>query len=151
MNEMITEVSANIDSPPSQVYLILADYREGHPAILPKKYFSELIVLEGGVGAGTIFDVQMNFMGIRKKYHVEVSEPDPGHILVETDEVSGVVVTFIVDPIEDGTKSQLSISMRNKVSPGIKGLIEKLLNPYINRRVCTEEIGLLRTYLQDKL
>jgi len=149
MNEMITEVSAIIDSPPSHVYHILADYKEGHPAILPKKYFSKLVVLEGGVGAGTIFETQINFMGIRQKYHVEVSEPDPGHILVETDEISGGVVTFCVDPVEGGSKSLLTMSMRNIGSKGIKGLIENLLNPYINRRICTEEIGLLRTYLQD--
>ena len=146
---MITEVSAIIDSPPSHVYHILADYQEGHPAILPKKYFSKLIVIEGGVGAGTIFETQINFMGIRQKYHVEVSEPDPGHILVETDEISGVVAMFCVDPVEGGSKSHLTISMRNIVSRGIKGLIENLLNPYINRRICTEEIDLLRMYLQD--
>jgi len=150
MNEMITEISAIIDSPPSRVYNILADYREGHPAILPKKYFSEIVLLEGGKGSGTIFESQLNFMGIRQKYHVEVSEPDPGHILVETDEITGGVVTFIVKSFEGGSKSHLTISMQNKVSPGIKGYIEKLLNPYLNRRIFTEEIGLLRAYLQDK-
>ena len=149
MNDSITEVSATIDSPPSQVYGILADYKEGHPSIL-SQYFTELLVLEGGKGAGTIFVTQLNFMGIRQKYHVEVTEVEPGRILLESDEKLGVYVSFTVDPSGDGSQSHLTILTRNKLSPGIKGFIEKLLNRYINRRICSEEILRLKAYLQAK-
>ncbi len=149
MTDIITEVSAIIDSPPGQVYGVLADYREGHPSILPS-YFTKLLVLEGGKGAGTIFETHLNFMGIRKIYHVEVTEVEPGRILLEADEKLGVFVCFTVDPYEGGAQSRLTIEIRNKLSPGIKGFIEKLLNQYINRRICSEEILLLKTYLQTK-
>ena len=43
---------ARIDAPAAKVYGILADYHVGHPSILPPA-FRNLIVEEGGVGAGT--------------------------------------------------------------------------------------------------
>jgi hypothetical protein len=45
--------SAHIAAAPAQVYAIIANYREGHPRILPKE-FSGLTVEQGGIGAGTI-------------------------------------------------------------------------------------------------
>jgi hypothetical protein len=51
--------SAEIDAPAQRVYSILADYREGHPRILPKEYFPFLQVEQGGIGAGTRLHFQM--------------------------------------------------------------------------------------------
>ena len=45
--------SARIPAAPKRVYDILADYREGHRCILPKR-FSDVTVERGGFGAGTI-------------------------------------------------------------------------------------------------
>ncbi len=45
--------SSFIRAPASQVYAIIADYRNGHPRILPQPYFVSLNVDQGGIGAGT--------------------------------------------------------------------------------------------------
>lgn len=52
-------VARVIDAPPDRVYALIADYRSGHPRILPKAYFKELVVEQGGVGAGTVVRVLM--------------------------------------------------------------------------------------------
>lgn len=70
-----TEVSGVIDAPPATVYAVLADYRSSHPQILPKPYFTNLIVEQGGQGAGTVFRTQVVVMGVKTDYHMVVSEP----------------------------------------------------------------------------
>lgn len=42
---------------PEKVYAVIADYEEGHHAILPKEYFSSMKVLKGGQGTGTVIEV----------------------------------------------------------------------------------------------
>lgn len=54
MSQIHAQATAVIDAPPEVVYAILADYRADHPAILPKQYFAECAVEEGGQGAGTV-------------------------------------------------------------------------------------------------
>jgi hypothetical protein len=57
MGLMRVQSSAVIPARPEAIYAVLADYREAHPAILPKPYFTELKVEEGGQGAGTVIHV----------------------------------------------------------------------------------------------
>jgi len=45
--------SAVISAPTRAVYSLIADYRQGHPRMLPPRYFPRLKVERGGVGAGT--------------------------------------------------------------------------------------------------
>ena len=59
---MIVEKSAVIPAQAQKVYDLLADYRVGHPAILPKE-FTKLEVLEGGRGAGTKTRITMKSWG----------------------------------------------------------------------------------------
>src|SRR5262245_56834492 len=54
--------SAAMNAPAEQVYNIIADYRNGHPHLLPKQ-FSNLLVEEGGYGAGTRIRFQMTAFG----------------------------------------------------------------------------------------
>lgn len=42
------KASAVIAAPAPVVYSIIADYRHGHPSILPPRYFDNLEVLAGG-------------------------------------------------------------------------------------------------------
>src|SRR5512139_3896517 len=53
MAEIRVSESALVPAPASLTYDIIADYRTGHPSILPTEYFGRLDVLEGGRGAGT--------------------------------------------------------------------------------------------------
>ena len=44
------QASAPVGAPAEVVYNIIADYRKGHPHILPRKYFEWLEVEQGGRG-----------------------------------------------------------------------------------------------------
>ena len=54
MSQINVAVSARINAPATKVYPILADYHNHHPNILPRAYFTELTVEEGGTGEGTV-------------------------------------------------------------------------------------------------
>jgi hypothetical protein len=135
VREITAEVSRFIEADPKEVYAVLTDYSGGHQAILPKQYFSGLSVIEGGRGSGTIISVRMKVMGVKSRYQFHVTEPEPGRILVETDDVAGVVTTFTVDPADGGKRSRVAIATRSRASKGAGGLIERLVNPVIMHRI----------------
>lgn len=143
MNEITIEVSAVIEAASKHVYSILADYPGGHYAILPKEYFTDLSVIEGGQGAGTVIDVVMNVMGIESHYRFNVSEPEPGRVLMESDEDAGVVTMFTVDPVDGEEWSRVTITTRSRASQGLRGLIERLVNPAVTRRIYRKELQIL--------
>ncbi len=116
MNTYQAEASAVIDAPPANVYAILADYHEKHPAILPSRYFTDIQVTQGGQGAGTLATVRMNVYGTKTLYNMIVSEPEPGRVLQEEDAAAGVVTTFTVDPIDRGTHSRVTIAVATAVA-----------------------------------
>jgi hypothetical protein len=151
MSDIQIQVPATINASPDLIYAILSDYREGHVAILPKKYFTGITVLEGGQGAGTIIDVRMQVMGVEQELQLEVSEPEPGRVLVERDQAAGILTTFTVDPMEDGKSSRVTIATQAKASPGLRGWIEKLVNPVIVRRIYKEELQQLADYVHTKM
>src|SRR6266403_913529 len=93
--------SAIIPAPAKQLYAIIADYRNGHPHIIPKPYFTYLEVEQGGIGAGTIIRFQMRVLGRTQNFRAVVTEPDPGRVLVETNNGGESVTTFTVDPLAD--------------------------------------------------
>lgn len=142
----VTE-SIEIGAPAATVYALLADYKVGHPSILPRRYFSAVEVTKGGQGAGTEFTVELTAFGSKVTYHMQVSEPDPGHILREEDAAAGVVTTFTVDPLDDA-RSRLTIATTVRASPGIKGWLEKLTTPGVMRRIYREELALIAAAVQ---
>ncbi len=149
MHGITTEVSAIIEATPNDVYSILSDYSVGHHAILPKEFFTDLSVIQGGQGAGTVIDVKMSVMGVVRHYRFQISEPEPGHILKEADEEAGVVTTFTVDPVDGEKQSRVTIKTRAEASRGLRGLIERLVNPAITRRIYRQELQLLASYVVE--
>jgi hypothetical protein len=148
LGQIWVEVSEAIPAPAENVYAILADYREGHPAILPQPYFRELEVEQGGQGAGTIIRVAMEVMGVKRRYRMEVSEPEPGRVLVEHDPGAGVRTTFTVAPLDGGHRSLVTIATETKTAGGLQGLMERLINPSITRRIYRQELQQLAEYVQ---
>ena len=146
MKPIIVEASAVIPAPAQTIYDVLADYREGHPAILPQPYFRELVVEKGGHGAGTIVRVVMEVMGIKQEYRMLVSEPEPGRVLVEEDADAGVTTTFTVEPRSDGEGSLVTIATVSRPSPGLMGVVERLINPPVARRIYQKELAQLASY-----
>lgn len=140
MSHIRVEVSGLIPVRPEVVYAVLADYRVGHPAILPKPYFTELTVERGGRGAGTQVRTRLVVMGVARTFQLTVSEPEPGRVLMEADEQAGVVTTFTVEPLDDGQQTRVIIVTEAQTSPGLLGVLEQWLNPPIMRRIYNKEL-----------
>ena len=139
MNMYHAQESAVIDAPAGQLYEIIADYHEGHPAILPARYFSDLTIIEGGRGEGTVIQVQLNVFGTKTLFNLQVTRAEPGRLLVEEDEAAGVVTTFELEPLAGG-RTRVTISTEARTSPGLRGIAENLVNRPITRRIYREEL-----------
>ncbi len=148
MSDIHVQVSKLIEATPERVYNTIADYQKGHRAILPKRYFTDMTVLEGSQGAGTVIKVKMNVMGARRHFRLQVSEPEPGRVLVESDPESGTITTFTIDAVDQGQSSRVTIETIAKANSGLRGFMEKLFNPAITRRIYQEELELLADYVQ---
>lgn len=135
-------VSAHVSAPAEAVYAVLADYREGHPRILPRPPFVSLDVEQGGVGTGTTIRVQMRVLGRTRTFRAVVTEPEPGRVLVETND-TGYVTTFTVAPATDGTATVVTIATEMPDRPGPLGALERWLVRRMLRPVYAEELRLL--------
>jgi hypothetical protein len=142
MPEIHVSVTAPVGAPPSVVYGIIADYKGGHPAILPAKYFQNLRVTSGGVGAGTRISFEMMAMGRTTTLHAEISEPEPGRLLHERYPAEGMLTTFTVDSREEGLASMVTIETSYQKG-GVAGWIERLIIPGFLRTVFTAELAQL--------
>lgn len=141
------EATRTVEAEPDRVYAVFSDYEKAHPAILPKPYFDEIVVEEGGQGAGTVVRVRMKAMGVENNYRLTVSEPEPGRRLVEADPDAGVQTTFLVEPHADGRHSQVTITIDTEASSGLQGQVERLILPPYTRRILRKELQLLADYL----
>ncbi len=149
MGQIHVEVSNVIEARSEKVYAILADYRVNHPAILPKPYFTELKVEQGGQGAGTIVRVRMKVMGTELAYRQIISEPQPGRVLKEADDTAGVTTTFMVDPLNGGQHSRVTIATDAATKPGLMGWMERLFTPSVMRRIYKKELQQLAEYARS--
>jgi hypothetical protein len=150
MGTLQTAATAPIAAPPETIYAILADYHDGHPHILPPQYFPSLTVEQGGQGAGTIFHVCTRALGQERTYRMHVEEPEPGRILVERDPDAGVVTTFTVTPLADGSGSQVQIATEWQTPGGLTGLMERLVTPPMMRHIFRTELRQLAAYLATR-
>jgi Polyketide cyclase / dehydrase and lipid transport len=151
MGQITVKAEAVLEAPAEDVYATIADYREGHPNILPKELY-DLQVEQGGYGAGTIHRFKSRVLGVEQSYYQKVSEPEPGRVLVEEDIDSAqhVTTTFRVTPLEPGQRSRVEISTTMLASPGVRGLVERLLVPMINPRIYRKELRLLEGVAQRR-
>jgi hypothetical protein len=139
MPRVYAAASAVISAPPAVVYGLLADYRSGHPGILPERYFSDLRVEQGGVGAGTVITFTMTLFGSERSFRTEIIEPEPGRVLVERTLGGDGTTTFTVDPAGDG-HSRVTIATE-WTSPGLRGWVERWLAPPALRKVYAAELA----------
>lgn len=131
--------SAVIRSPAPAVYSLIADYRVGHPRILPRRYFGRLEVERGGSGAGTIIQYEIRVFGTTRRIRAEITEPRPGEELVETDLATGARTTFTVVPRAQGRESEVTIQTEWE-GKGLRGWIEALTAPSVLQRIYAEEL-----------
>ena len=135
-------VSADIGAPSGNVYRLIADYRAGHPRILPPTFFRNLRVELGGFGAGTVITFDMLAFGRMQQLRAHISEPEPGRVLAERYLDNGSVTTFTVDSW-GSDRSRLTIATALRVKPGILGRLELWLLRRFLRRVYVAELELI--------
>ncbi|MCK6626246.1 MAG: SRPBCC family protein [Anaerolineae bacterium] len=143
----VTE-SALINAPAEKVYAILADYRNGHPHILPRPPFVSLEVEEGGIGAGTRFRMQMRAFGKTQTAQAVVTEPEPGRVLVETIPEAGIVTTFVVMPAGNGQQARTTFSTDLKAPRGLLAPLERWMTRRFLEQTYRRELQLLDAFAQ---
>jgi hypothetical protein len=111
-----------IDAPAAVIYHCLADYREHHrPGGFLPPAFEQLEIDRGGIGAGTEYRFVMAVGGRRRAISTTVSEPVPGHTLVETG--SGIETTFTVEPDSGGARVRFDTVIE---AAGLQGILNRL-------------------------
>lgn len=140
MKRAQAEESREFAGQAAAVYAILADYEEGHPAILPRGYFTHLEVEKGGRGDGTVIRYGLKLGGRVNEVTADVSEPSPGRVLAErVRDERGTLTTFTVDPLVDG-RVRVTIATSWKAT-GVRGWIERVFAPLLLRRIFREELA----------
>jgi hypothetical protein len=143
------KASARVEAPADVVYGIIADYRNGHPHILPKPYFEWLEVEQGGHGEGTVIRFQMRVLGQTRVLRAAVTEPEPGRVLVETDRGgAGPVTTFVVVP--EGSGAHVTFSTELTSAGGPLGVLERSVLRRVLRRVYAAELKLLGRFAAER-
>lgn len=115
-----------IAAPPQEVYELVADYRGGRPRILPDSYV-DYTVEAGGTGAGTIVTYTLHASKRERAYRLEVSEPEPGRVLLESDTGSTFSTRWTVDPADGGSRVRIDSSWEG--AGGVGGFFEKTFAP----------------------
>ena len=151
MGNIHVKASAILNARSEDVYATIADYRQGHPSIILGSFY-DLQVEQGGYGAGTIIRFKMKVLGVEQAFHQRVSEPEPGRVLVEQDinSAQNVITTFIVTSVENDQKSRVEIDTTMNASPGLAGIVERIIIPIINPRLYAKELKLLEAVAQKK-
>ena len=137
------EESAEVHAPAAAVYRMIADYRSGHPRIVPPEYFRNLRVLEGGYGEGTRIEFDVIAFGKTVHSRATIDEPDPGRVLAERDIDNGSVTHFTVEPLDQAT-SRVTISTDRPIERrGVLGWIERTMTRSFLRGLYVKELARL--------
>ena len=147
MSSVRVEVSRAVNASPEAVLSLFRDYRVAHAAVLPKPTFVDMVIDKGGYGAGTVVRVKMKAYGVEKNYRFEVTEPEPGRILAETDPSTGLVTHFIADPLDGGKRSMVTLATTFPMPGGIAGWFERRMTPGLMRRLYRQELENVAAYL----
>lgn len=138
-----------ITAPAPLTYAIIADYRDGHPHIIPQRWFRNLRVESGGIGAGTVINFDMYILGSKKPAHGRVEEPSPGRVLTERYD-DGVLTTFVVEPAKDALACDVTIMSDLPVPGGFAGMLARQFLTWFLTRVFNAELELLDSVARSR-
>ena len=148
MSTMIhAEASDVIAAAPDKIYSVLIDYHQGHPSILPPQ-FHDVVIEAGGHGAGTRLRGNVKVWGRVVPFHHEVSEPQPGRVLQERDPDSGQTTRFVLEPLNGGASTRVTIRSDFPPSAGFMGFMERLTLPPVARDMYRAELHNLARKVQ---
>lgn len=137
--------TARIAATASRAYDVIADYRDGHPRILPPQ-FRNMVVEHGGRGAGTLTRFEARAFGQTRVLRHEVFEPEPGRVLLERDRDQDLETTFTVEPT-GANEAQVTIATDMTSRPGLAGLIERWFTRRFLLGLYRRELGNLERFL----
>jgi hypothetical protein len=148
MNPFRFSAERVLDAPADLVYHCLSDYREHHRTtasggFLPPA-FTDLQVLRGGVGAGTTIHFTTVSGGRARAFTQDVSEPEPGRVLVEWGDGEGS--TFTVEPRGERTLLRIETVLNAR---GLEGLALRLFGARVLRPLYEDEMSRLERYAQE--
>jgi len=136
-----------IGAPAHQVYQYLADMQL-HSRFLPPPFY-DFQVEERGAGTGSVVRFKINFAGGIRELRMQVTEPEPGRTMVQTDTGgSGLVMTFTVTP--QGEQALVNISSGFDGETGVAGFVERIIAPRRLHRVYLEELARLDAYAREQ-
>jgi uncharacterized protein YndB with AHSA1/START domain len=136
-----------IDAPAEEVYRYLTDMHL-HAKFLPTPFY-ECEVVEGGVGAGSVIQITIDFAGGAKVIRMQATEPEPGRTLVLTDtNGSGLVTTYIVTP--QGQQSLVSVTATFDGESGIAGFVERIVAPRRLHGIYTKQLDAFGAHARDQ-
>jgi len=135
-----------VDAPADVVYGCIADMRDHHPHCLPPA-FSGFQVESGGVGAGTVVRFTVTAGGRQREYRMEVSEPEPGRVLTESDMNSSLVTTFAVEPRGDASSVRITTTWTG--AGGVGGFFERRFAPKAMERIYADELDRLDAHVRQ--
>lgn len=144
---VVASAQRTIDAPADEVYRYLMDMHL-HARFLPHPFY-DLRVEEGGMGAGSVVSFKIKSAGGVRELRMEVTEPEPGRTLVQTDTGgSGLVRTFTVTP--NGEQALVNITSRFDGETGIAGLVEGIVAPRRLHRIYVKELTRLNAYVHEQ-
>ena len=147
MATILVSAERTVEAPAGVVYGYVADMREHHPHFLPPA-FSDFRVESGGVGEGTVTRFTVTAGGRTRPYRMKVAEPEPGHVLTESDTNSSMVTTTTVTA--QGGMSLVQISTAWEGAGGIGGFFERLFAPRVMRGIYADELERLDAYARER-
>lgn len=121
------ETSREIAAPPDRIYERLSEYGPGRAAWLPAANYSEMAVEKGGSGPGTEVRYRLKVGPRQRVYKMQISAPEPGVSVVETDSTSSMVFTWSVRPA--GSRSRVMVTCQWSGGSGIRGFFERRFAP----------------------
>jgi uncharacterized protein YndB with AHSA1/START domain len=144
---VVASAERTVHAPADEVYRHLADLRL-HSRLLPPPFY-DFQVEEGGVGAGSVIRFKIDFAGGVRELRMQVTEPEPGRTLVQTDtNGSGLVTTFTVAP--QGEQALVKLTSRFDGESGVAGFVERIIAPRRLHRVYTKELARLDAYAREQ-
>lgn len=147
MGVVRVEAEGAVAADAATVYGYLRDMTRHHPRFLPPA-FSDFRVESGGVGEGTVTRFSVTAGGRTRSYRMQVSEPEPGRVLAESDTDSSLQTRFTVT--EDGDHCRVRISTTWQGAGGIGGFFERLFAPTAMRRIYLDELRRLDAYARGQ-
>jgi uncharacterized protein YndB with AHSA1/START domain len=147
MTKVTASAERTINAPADKIYRYLADMQL-HARFLPAP--STTTNSQGGVGAGRVVSFKIKFAGGVRELRMDVTEPEPGRTLVQTDSGnSGLVTTFTVTPHGDQALVNMASSFDGE--SGVAGFVERIIAPRRLHHIYVKELARIDAYARERL